>query len=79
MNEKNEIKDVSKVYNYWLTSSDSDYAVMLTLYQSKSYSWALFLGHIAIEKLIKAWFVKNNGKHPPFTFAGKQRRTGNIR
>ena len=66
MKEKNEIRDVEKVYDYWLTSSDNDFTVMLTLYRSNSYSWALFLGHIVIEKLIKAWIVKNTGNHAPF-------------
>jgi hypothetical protein len=49
MSESNEIKDVEKVYDYWLTSSDNDYAVMLTLYQSQNYGWSLFLGHIVLE------------------------------
>ena len=40
---------------------------MKTLYESKSYGWSLFLGHISIEKLLKALFVKKNGNHAPFT------------
>jgi HEPN domain-containing protein len=39
---------------------------MLSLYHSKSYGWALFLGHISIEKLLKAVYVKKNKKHSPF-------------
>ena len=62
-----KIKDVEKVYQYWLTSSDSDYEVMLNLVQSRNYNWALFLGHIVMEKLMKAYFVKNNGIHAPFS------------
>ncbi|MEZ4689745.1 MAG: HEPN domain-containing protein [Ignavibacteria bacterium] len=40
---------------------------MLNLYESKSYNWALFIGHISIEKLLKAVFVKINKEHAPYT------------
>jgi HEPN domain-containing protein len=63
----NKIKEVEKVCQYWLSSSDSDYEAMMALYQSEKYNWALFLGHIVLEKLIKAYFVKNIGSHAPYT------------
>lgn len=40
---------------------------MLTLYDSKSYGWALFLGHISVEKLLKALFVRRFKEHAPLT------------
>jgi HEPN domain-containing protein len=40
---------------------------MLTLYRSKTYSWALFIGHISLEKLLKAYYVKAKKTHAPFT------------
>jgi HEPN domain-containing protein len=40
---------------------------MLNLYDSKSFGWALFLGHISIEKLLKAYYVRKYQKHAPFT------------
>ena len=67
MNTEAKIKDVEKVYQYWLSSSDNDYEVLLNLFQSHNYNWALFLGHIVLEKLIKAYFVKHTGTHAPFT------------
>jgi len=67
MDKPSKIKDVEKVYQYWLSSSDSDYEVMLNLFQSRNYSWALFLGHIVLEKLIKAYFVKQTGVHSPYS------------
>ena len=67
MGEEEKIKNVEKVFSYWLTSSDNDYKVMVSLYQSKNYNWALFLGHIVVEKLIKAYVVKSTGYHAPFT------------
>jgi HEPN domain-containing protein len=63
MNMEDKIKDIEKVFQYWLSSSDNDYDAMLSLYQSKNYNWALFLGHIVLEKLIKAYFVKITGTH----------------
>jgi HEPN domain-containing protein len=67
MADDNKIKEVEKFYQYWLSSSDSDYEAMIALYQSKKYNWALFLGHIVLEKLIKAYFVKTIGTHAPYT------------
>jgi HEPN domain-containing protein len=63
----NKIKEAEKVYQYWLSSSDNDYEAMIALYQSKKYNWALFLGHIVLEKLIKAYFVKTTGTHASYT------------
>ncbi|MDR2232630.1 MAG: HEPN domain-containing protein [Tannerella sp.] len=59
--------DVEKIVNHWMETSDDDFNTMLVLYRSKSYHWALFMGHISIEKLLKAYFVKQKGIHAPFT------------
>jgi len=67
MNDQNKIKNVEKVVNYWLTSSDDDFKVMNNLYQSKNYNWSLFLGHIVMEKMLKAYYVKKHHEHAPFT------------
>jgi len=40
---------------------------MLDLYNTKRYNWALFIGHLVIEKLLKACYVKYNLEHPPLT------------
>ena len=62
-----KIQDVEKVYQYWLSSSDKDYEVLLNLFQSCHYHWALFFGHIVLEKLLKAYFVKKIGVHAPYS------------
>ncbi len=46
--------DVDKIVGHWVETSEEDFKTMLNLYYSKSYGWALFLGHISIEKLLKA-------------------------
>ncbi len=59
--------DTGKIVKHWTESSDDDFGTMLVLFRAGSYNWALFMGHIAIEKLLKAYFVKQNGEHAPFT------------
>lgn len=40
---------------------------MLHLFEKKDYHWSLFIGHLVIEKLLKAYYVQNVDSHPPFT------------
>ena len=63
----NNTIDIEKIYNHWITSSDRDFTTMMNLYNSKDYHWALFVGHIVIEKLIKAVVVNKLKDHAPFT------------
>ena len=58
--------DIEKVTNYWIEMSDIDYLAMLDMVSSKRYNWALFIGHLVVEKLIKSVYVKKNHNHPPF-------------
>lgn len=59
--------DVEKVVKHWIDTSDEDFETMLSLYNAKSFSRSLFLGHISIEKLLKAYYVNKNKTHAPFT------------
>ena len=67
MSDKNPNIDIEKVIKHWVDTSDEDFQTMLYLFESKSYAWALFLGHISVEKLLKASYVRKNKKHAPFT------------
>lgn len=62
-----EIKNIDNLIQYWRESSDQNYATMNNLINTKDFSWALFLGHLVIEKLLKAVYIKKAQKHPPFT------------
>lgn len=53
--------------NYWVETANRDYKTMLNLYASKDYHWSLFIGHLVIEKLLKAIYVKNIADNPPRT------------
>ena len=51
--------DKKQIIEYWIQSSDEDFEVMTDLFNLKKYSYALFFGHLTIEKLLKAYYVKN--------------------
>lgn len=50
--------------NYWIESSDRDYESMKKNYEAKQYTWALFIGHLTLEKLLKAIYAKVNEGSP---------------
>ena len=55
-----------KLINYWMEASDDDYNTMMVMYKTKRFNWALFIGHLMIEKLLKAYFVKAKSDYPPY-------------
>lgn len=59
--------DIEKTYNHWINTSDKDFNTMLNLYNSGDNHWSLFIGHIVIERLLKAFVVKKTSDHAPFT------------
>lgn len=58
--------DKDKLIKYWSESSDEDYDTMITMFENQKFNWALFVGHLMIEKLLKSLYVKTNSEHPPF-------------
>ncbi|MFA6922658.1 MAG: HEPN domain-containing protein [Bacteroidales bacterium] len=62
---KNKVINIEVIAKAWENMSDSDYGTMLDLYNAKRYSWSLFVGHLVIEKLLKACYVRNSETHPP--------------
>jgi len=65
MEEK--IQDIDKIIKHWIDTSEKDYITMRHLLKSGDYSWAMFMGHLVLEKLIKAHYVKSQRKHALFT------------
>jgi HEPN domain-containing protein len=63
----NQKPDIEKLFNHWISSADKDFQTMIHLFESKDYHWALFIGHIVLEKLIKASIVKKTNDHSPFS------------
>lgn len=52
---------------YWIDSSDRDFTTLEHLFEKGDYHWSLFIGHLVIEKLLKAYYVKYIDTQPPFT------------
>jgi len=46
--------------DFWLKSAASDLETAQTLFDNQRYEWCLFIGHLIIEKALKAIFVKDN-------------------
>ena len=39
----------------WIDSSDKDFLTMNDMYKTKHYDWALFMGHLTIEKQMNGY------------------------
>jgi HEPN domain-containing protein len=61
--EQDKIKDVDSAILAWINSSDENFDTMIDLYNSGRYSWSMFMGHLCIEKLLKAYFIKVEHTH----------------
>jgi HEPN domain-containing protein len=48
-----------EIHQFWIKSSERDYKTMNHLYKQKDYAWSLFVGHLVLEKLLKATYVKS--------------------
>lgn len=59
--------DKDRIINLWIGSSENDFKAMNDLYQTKNNNWALFMGHLVIEKLLKALYVKSKSEYAPMT------------
>jgi len=57
--------DKKAIVRYWVVTSDRDYKTMKNLFDSSDYHWGLFIGHLVLEKLLKAIYVQNIGINPP--------------
>jgi HEPN domain-containing protein len=57
--------DIKKVVEYWTTSAEDDLPVATHLFASNDYHYALFFGHLYLEKLMKALVVQVKEEHAP--------------
>ncbi len=53
------------IIQYWLDTSDKDYSTVENLFNSGEYHWGLFIGHLVLEKLLKALYVQQVDSNPP--------------
>jgi HEPN domain-containing protein len=59
--------DVEKTVQYCFEGAEYDMGVAKAMYEKGKYPYALFMGHLALEKLLKALVVKTTRKHAPYT------------
>lgn len=58
--------DTREMIAYWIKSSDNDFQAMNHLFEKGHYTWALFIGHLVVEKLLKALYTQKIKTNPPF-------------
>jgi len=59
--------NVEEVVQYWLELAEDDWPVAEHLLASGDHHYALFFGHLYLEKLLKALVVKATEEHAPRT------------
>ncbi len=57
--------EINEHTKYWSDSSDDDFQAMLYLFEKGDNTWSLFIGHLVLEKLLKAYYVNSNRTPPP--------------
>ncbi len=50
---------------HWLDSAENDLRAAINLMESENYDWALFLGHLILEKALKAKYTENTNEMVP--------------
>jgi HEPN domain-containing protein len=52
---------------YWVELAENDLPVAQSMLENGHYSWSLFIGHLVLEKILKAIYVRDNLEAPPKT------------
>jgi len=59
--------EITKTIQYWLDSATYDLETGKILLETKRFPYALFFGHLALEKALKAVIVKSTQDHAPYS------------
>ena len=57
--------DKKEIIDFWASEAEESLDVAKHLFEKKDYSYALFFGHLSVEKIIKAVLVKNTNQQVP--------------
>jgi hypothetical protein len=62
-------ENMDEVARYWIEEAEEALTILQHLFEKGDYSYALFFGHLAVEKLMKAAYVLKNRRSMllPFT------------
>ncbi len=58
---------LTEVVTYWKEQSQYDIETAQSLFDTSKYPYALFMCHLAVEKLLKGLIVQLNSEHAPYT------------
>ena len=58
--------DIDLTAGYWVEEALEALTVADHLYEKGDYSYTLFFGHLAVEKMLKALYVIKIGEQPPY-------------
>lgn len=59
--------DIAEIRSYWIKEAEEALSVAEHLFEKGDYSYALFFGHLAVEKILKALYVDHKREHAPPT------------
>jgi HEPN domain-containing protein len=59
--------DIQKTVQYWIEGAVYDLDVAVAMFEKEKYPYVLFMGHLALEKLLKALVVRATENHAPHT------------
>jgi HEPN domain-containing protein len=60
-----KMQDKALHTDYWLKSAQADIEAMNIMLSARQNHWALFIGHLVIEKVLKAIYVQNQDNPIP--------------
>lgn len=58
--------DIEKVRDFWIEEAAEALQVAWHLHEKKDHSYALFFGHLVVEKILKALYVIRKGEQAPY-------------
>lgn len=51
--------------DYWLKTAEHDFETAKHLFETGKYDWCLFISHLVIEKVLKAFWVRDSTQQVP--------------
>ena len=59
--------DIQEQIQYWIDTAEHDLKTAEHLFEKGDYAWCLFIGHLVLEKFLKALYVRDKQQIPPRT------------
>lgn len=50
---------------FWIKNAESDLESSTKMFENNIFNWSLFVGHLALEKILKAHWIKTNQQLTP--------------